>query len=439
MADTVNFTEARVRQLIAQPVPRGARVEYADEKVSALRLRVGAGGVGSWCVLKRIPGGPMRRLALGKAGELTVEEARKRAQRAVAALLEGRDLAAEKRARREAAASAAAEQAARERATLGALCMAYCDHLQAAGKVSHADTRRTLRRVLEGLPLWTRPAVEVTGQDVAQLLRGIVARGQKRQAAKVRSYLRAAYRLADGSQLDPNAPESISAMGITSNPLAFVMTIKGANRARERVLHVPELRAYWARISAIEGDAGAMLRAHLLLGGQRVQQLMRAQLGDWDRDGQRLTLLDPKGRRNEARKHRVPVIPAAAEALEAMSLGLGPYLFTCDGGATPADHMTLQHRVRRVADAMVEAGESAETFTPGDLRRSVETALAEMGVAAEVRAHLQSHGLSGVQQRHYQKHDFRSEVREALERLHRLLTGQDATVVELRRREGSGR
>jgi hypothetical protein len=45
----------------------------------------------------------------------------------------------------------------------------------------------------------------------------------------------------------------------------------------------------------------------------------------------------------------------------------------------------------------------------------VETLLAENGVSREVRGHLQSHGLTGVQARHYDGHDYMPEKRQAIE------------------------
>src|SRR3546814_2144248 len=55
------------------------------------------------------------------------------------------------------------------------------------------------------------------------------------------------------------------------------------------------------------------------------------------------------------------------------------------------------------------AGQTDAAFTPGDLRRTVETRLAAVGIGQDVRARLQTHGLGGVQQRHYDRHDYRSE------------------------------
>jgi hypothetical protein len=51
-----------------------------------------------------------------------------------------------------------------------------------------------------------------------------------------------------------------------------------------------------------------------------------------------------------------------------------------------------------------------------------------------VRAQLQSHGLSGVQTRHYNRHAFLPEKRAALDQLLALVTGRPGTVTPLRRR-----
>ena len=109
-------------------------------------------------------------------------------------------------------------------------------------------------------------------------------------------------------------------------------------------------------------------------------------------------------------------------------------------GESGAVYATVQHRVRAVADAMAQAGELEKgPFTVGDLRRTVRTRLSAVGLQLAEMAQLQSHGLGGVQQRHYNKHDYLQEKRAALETLHRLLTGDSGTVTTIkqkRRRAG---
>jgi hypothetical protein len=55
-----------------------------------------------------------------------------------------------------------------------------------------------------------------------------------------------------------------------------------------------------------------------------------------------------------------------------------------------------------------------ESFQLRDIRRTCETALARMGVSKDMRAQIQSHGLGGIQARHYDRHDYMPEKATAL-------------------------
>jgi hypothetical protein len=121
--------------------------------------------------------------------------------------------------------------------------------------------------------------------------------------------------------------------------------------------------------------------------------------------------------------------------MRAMHAGAaGPYLFTLTAGRSGADFSGIFKRVRHVADTMLAADElPGGRFTPGDLRRTVETTLSGAHVSKETRARLQSHGLNGVQERHYDKHECMAEKRAALEVLYNLLTDTSADVVPTKR------
>lgn len=58
-----------------------------------------------------------------------------------------------------------------------------------------------------------------------------------------------------------------------------------------------------------------------------------------------------------------------------------------------------------ISTALVEARAVREPFQLRDLRRTCETMLAGLGVSSDIRAQLQSHGLGGAQNRHYDRHD----------------------------------
>lgn len=301
--------------------------------------------------------------------------------------------------------------------TVGAVLSAYCDALDKAGRSSAPKVRAALRlHVCEALPaLWAADAATVTPRQLADAPARLVQAGKAREAGKVRAYLRAAFGLAAGAAADPAAPDALRRMELEANPAALVKPVAGSVQARDRALTLPELRAYFARVRALPDPHRALLTVHLLSGGQRLEQLARLTLADWDRAAGTLTLKDGKGRRATPILHRVPTLPPVAAALAMMRRTAGePYLFTLDGGKHGASYHTVRDHVGKLAAAMVEAGEALEPFTPGDLRRTVETVLAGAGVPQEVRGRLLSHGIHGVQATHYDRADYVPAMLDAL-------------------------
>lgn len=336
----------------------------------------------------------------------------------------------------------AAATAAKASATLGALLTAYVAQLTRDGKASSSSVEGALERHVEKAwpVLWEKPAADVGMDDLLPVIGRLADAGKLREAAKLRSYIRAAYAAAIRARQDARGLPALRDLRITHNPARDLATIEGATQSRERALSVAELRAYWKRVAALPGAAGALLRFHLLTGGQRIKQLARLTVDDFDSDVRSVRIMDRKGRRKVARAHDVPLIPAAVEALEAMGQELGPYLFTLTHGESPASYESMRDHMVTVRTAMEEAGELEKGhFTVGDLRRTVETRLAAAGIRDEDMAQLQSHGLGGVQSRHYNKHEYLSEKRAALETLHRLLSGKGGTVTTIKRKARAAR
>src|SRR5690606_13856058 len=56
----------------------------------------------------------------------------------------------------------------------------------------------------------------------------------------------------------------------------------------------------------------------LLSGGQRMAQLLRARVSDYDEHTATLRLYDPKGKRQTPREHPVPLAPRAAKLAGAL-------------------------------------------------------------------------------------------------------------------------
>jgi integrase len=148
-------------------------------------------------------------------------------------------------------------------------------------------------------------------------------------------------------------------------------------------------------------------------------QLLRLKATDVDLSSDTATLYDGKGARTQARIHVLPLVKEARTVLEQRLAGVtvGEPLFSTDKKHAMR-HETVSALVADLGAAMLKAEppEARETFQLRDLRRTCETMLAALKVSSDVRAQLQSHGLGGVQQRHYDRHDYMLEKRQALQK-----------------------
>jgi integrase len=208
-----------------------------------------------------------------------------------------------------------AEADAREQAqhgTLAQLLSTYTDHLAGLGKSSVKDIRNIFKNhVLTGHEgLVSRKANAVTVDEFVELIGRVVAAGHGCTAAKLRSYLRAAYALAIEAKTNPAAPAILKTFGISTNPLASIGALSQFNRTRHRHLAAPELRSLLLRLDRAPASAQKdALEVAIALGGQRPTQLLRARAGDVDLVGGTITLYDPKGARSKPRVHVIPLPP----------------------------------------------------------------------------------------------------------------------------------
>src|SRR5690606_22396552 len=76
---------------------------------------------------------------------------------------------------------------------------------------------------------------------------------------------------------------------------------------------------------------------------------------------------------------------------------------------------TVGALVAEISAAMLAEKEVDVPFGWKDMRRTIETLLAqELRVSKDIRAQIQSHGLGGVQDRHYDRADYGDQIRASL-------------------------
>lgn len=340
--------------------------------------------------------------------------------------LENGGFAGVKAAEQEAKARAVSAKLEAAQFTLQSLLSDYCDHLEALGRVAHKDARSIFKlHVMEAWPkIAALPANLVTGEQIADMMRRTIELGKARTSNKLRSYMRAAYQTAKAARSKPSIPVKFKSYNVTHNPGADTEPDESANKADKRPLSAEGLRAYWQAIKTAPGFRGAVLRLHLLTGGQRIEQLVNLRTVNVTDDS--ITLFDGKGRPGKPpRPHTVPLIPQAAAALLECQ-PQGTYAISTDKGTTHLSAISLSKWA-------VEAAHALPDFQCKRIRSGVETILASARISSDIRGRLQSHGISGVQARHYDGHDYMDEKRQALETLFRLLDAPEATnVVQLK-------
>ena len=327
------------------------------------------------------------------------------------------------------------ERKAADAATFGDMMTGYVEMLEAKGKKSAGNVKTQIAADIEKKQrkIWSKRAAEIDLDDCVKIVATITDKGKKRQADKIRSYIRSAFSEAIKARGNVNAPAKLRNMNIKMNPARDMVKVEGSSQARTRALSLSEFQAYWSHVKEQPEPGRSIMMLHVLTGGQRMDQLARAGLHDIDNDTQTLTLLDFKGRRSEPRRHSIPLLPEARACIDRIT-GAGEYVFSCDGGIRPINKKYIGERVDKIRDAMKEAEElEGGHFTPGTIRATIETRLAAKPyrVSSDVLGQLLSHGLGGVQARHYQHHGFHEEKLEALEMLQRMVEGKPEPTAQI--------
>ena len=439
--ERLHLTLERIRKLL--PPTGGQAVYVFDDDPKQLCVRITPAGVKSFVYAGKLNKVPLR-ITIGATDVWKLDDAREEARRLQTLIDKGtdpRELEREKAAAKTAAiaTSEAAKQVteSRKRYTLRALLDAYCEHLEANGKAQSARQAKSIIKchVFDAHPdIAALPASDVTPDHAATMVRYVIEQGKDRAAGVLRSYLSAAFNAGRKARYNAKLPAAFIAYQVQINPVELIATI-AVNRG-DRTLNADDLKAYIAALS--DDDLSDMaLKLALFSGGQRMAQLLRAKVSDYDKDSQTLRLWDGKGKRSTPREHLLPLAPKAAAIVEKLIERAKPLetpLLFSSFGKTQLVETTPGKRATAICKAM-----KCEAFDLRDIRRTCETMLAGMGISRDTRAQLLSHGLSGVQAAHYDRHSYTDEKRAALvaweQRLDDIATGKKAAnVVQMKRK-----
>jgi integrase len=278
--------------------------------------------------------------------------------------------------------------------TVDDLFDAYVSHLKQADKSSWADVEAELNKAARVLGR-TRPARNVSTDDVLGVLRPIFERGRPAMADHVRSYLRSAYSWGLKSEHDYRH-SSPRRFGLLLNPAADIPTepkVRGSRWLGEeefvqlyRWLECPDAPVHPPYTRAVRV---------LMLTGQRVREIASLHEDQWDAKER---IIDWSKTKN-GKPHAVPVPSMAAELLGSINLDQYGWFFpSATDPSRPVSANTLYSFMWRQRERGV-----IPIVTNRDLRRTWKTLAGKAGVSKEIRDRIQNHALQDVSSKSYDR------------------------------------
>jgi integrase len=346
----------------------GIKVTPKGRKVFVVLYRTG--GAGS----------KLRKYTIGPYGRVTLHQARVAAQKVFAARLEGRDPAAEKRETKRRIVADRVED------LMEAFISQRLAQNRSAGEVS-----RLLRREV-GKPWAGKSIHEIGKRDVVEVIAAIEQRGAPATANKALKSIKTFLRWCVGRAILDQSP----AEGVPS-PAKEV--------ARDRMLDDQELAKVILAARQIGGPYGGIVE-FLALTGQRREEVGGLTWNELDL-AQRIWMI-PKARTKNAKAHVVHLSEQSMAVLKRVERR-GAFVFSTLG--------TKPYRDFGRGKSLLDQLSGVTGWRLHDLRRTCVSGMARLGIAPHVADKILNHQagtISGVAAV-YQRHDFLSERKDALE------------------------
>ena len=370
--------------------PKEGRATRADGIVPGMQFITHAGGKKSFRLLARIHGKQVN-LEIGDAAILSLADARAKAKGLLGAIAQGEDPREAKRA--------AVKTAAK---TVEVVAKEFVERYAKVHNKSRtwAETERLIAGNI--IKTWgKRPITSIDQADVIALLDAVTDRGSPVAANRV---------LAAGRKMFNWAIErgtlKVSPFDRVNAPTKEV--------SRDRVLADSELALILQAADRLGPMFGAFVKI-LTLTGQRREEVAGLKWSELDADFTMWTI--PRERTKNGIVHPVPIVPWVKSILAGVPRIEGsPFVLTTNGRSSISGYS----KCKAALDAGITELNGGEPLAPWrmhDLRRSMASHMARLGVRLEVVEKLLNHtggsfaGIVAV----YQRHDFLDEKRQALE------------------------
>jgi integrase len=184
---------------------------------------------------------------------------------------------------------------------------------------------------------------------------------------------------------------------VLANPI--IATNKRAEKPRDRVLTNAELGLVWRSLGA--GDYGTIVKL-LILTGQRMNEIAALRWSEIDFDRGVISL--PGERTKNHRPHEVP-LGKTARSLLAARPKINGREFVFGESAGPFSGLSRRKEALDKDVAALNGGKPLPAWVHHDLRRSVATGMAEIGIAPHIIEAILNHtsghkgGIAGIYNR----------------------------------------
>jgi len=367
-----------------KPPTRG-RLVVADTEVKGLSLRVTPNGTRSFLVRYRPRRQPQKAYTIpGAYPDTTLAAARQRAREIVSAAKRGADLLAEEKL------SAAEQmQALASMRTVAELAAEYVENHCKPHQRQWKNVEARLRN--HALPkLGKLQVTDIRRADIVELLDDIEHRkGLRQQVNRTRSDLYGMFRYAEEREY------------VVVNPVVGTRLRKNETE-RSRTLTDEELRAIWQALSELPDPGRSFVRTLMLTATRRdeargMQWAEIAPAGDvW---------LLPASRNKSEREFEIP-LPTPMKELLALLPKRGPCVFSVDGNRPWTGHHWFK--------LDLDAKSGVTGWVLHDIRRTVRSRLAELGVSYEIAERVLNHAVTRLE-RTYNRHAYSAEKKLALQ------------------------
>ena len=209
----------------------------------------------------------------------------------------------------------------------------------------------------------------------------------------------------------------------------------GRELPRVRVLSDEEIASLWTALETLpyKGTRGqcispqlALTLQFILCTGQRRGEVATAQWSNIERlPG---TAEHPRARRiwrfpgnKNSREHRILLPPPAVRCLARLRRIVGRSQYLLPARGTAAKATDRERSITRATRKLNEELKFREKFTPHDLRRTVRTNFARLGVPQEVAERALNHAQENLMVATYNQHRYTDEIGEAFEKWSALL------------------